>query len=62
MGLNTSFCQLGFAAGAALGGMAVKILSITSVSYVGAVAVVLSYICFVFSISHQMKVNKVLEN
>lgn len=61
IGLNTSFCQLGFAAGAALGGVAIGTLSITSISYVGAVSVVLAVICFGFAVRHQKTANKALE-
>lgn len=62
IGLNTSFCQLGFAAGAALGGVAIGTLSIISISYVGAVSVILAAICFGFSVHNKNKAEKILEN
>lgn len=62
IGLNTSFCQLGFAAGAALGEMAIGGLSITSISYVGAASVVLAVICFEFAVGRKKKANKALED
>lgn len=61
IGLNTSFCQLGFAAGAALGGMAIGTLSIASISYVGATSVVLAVICFGFAVGRKKKANKALQ-
>lgn len=49
LSLNASFVQLGFAAGAALGGVAMSHSSVMAISWVGAAAVILAIMLIAFS-------------
>lgn len=54
LSLNSTFVQLGFAAGAGIGGVIVNGSSITAIAWIGAVAVVLAAVAGIFSFDHKI--------
>jgi MFS transporter, DHA1 family, putative efflux transporter len=59
LSLNSSFVQLGFAAGAGIGGIAVGGFSINAITWIGAISVVFAAVCFFIarSFSHSKKLS-----